>query len=119
MVPYLYQPDTNIITDAGTMGVISEIEKTGVTFGGDVKAMRRRRQTSVQAMRRDRSQRTTVFDVKAHVDEREVYEERLIFLRILRSCYYKLIEHGELESRGFIPHSFFRSLDLEEDRAVR
>jgi hypothetical protein len=58
--------------------------------------MRRKRQTSVQAMRRDRTARTTVFDLKAAVDENEVYEERLIFLKILRSSYYKQIEQGTI-----------------------
>ncbi|KAL3769325.1 hypothetical protein ACHAWO_007524 [Cyclotella atomus] len=115
VVPYLYkehQPN----------GGISTLEPTGekhATFAGDVKVMRRKRQTSIQAMRRDRSQKSTVFDLTSKVDEREVYEERLIFLKLLRSAYYSQIEHGELESRGFIAHSLFHSLDVEEDRAVR
>lgn len=77
------------------------------------------RRDSVATIRRNRDKRSTVFDLNLQVDEREVNEERLVYIKILRSQYYKLIEHGKLESRGFIPHSLFRSLDYEEDRAAR
>jgi hypothetical protein len=87
VVPYLYkenQPNGGTFTS----------EKNGerhATFSGDVKVMRRKRQTSIQAMRRDRTQKSTVFDLTSKVDEREVYEERLIFLKLLRSAYYSQI----------------------------
>jgi len=138
VVPYLY------IAEEENGDTTNKNHIESAKFSGDMKVMRRKRQRSVQAMRRDRTQKTTVFDL-AKVDEREVYEERLIFLKILRSSYYKqigehnifhrqivkymnlseytlfvpLTEHGELESRGFISHSLFQSLDVEEDRAVR
>lgn len=35
------------------------------------------------------------------------------------ASFLQLIDHGELESRGFISHSLFQALDVEEDRAVR
>lgn len=87
VVPYLYKADDE-------NEETSDADKKGrVTFSGDVKVMRRKRQTSVQSMRRDRTQRTTVFDLTGKVDENEVYEERLVFLKLLRSCYY--IQIGE------------------------
>lgn len=82
VVPYLYKENE------------ANYEPTTVSpakFLGDVKVMRRKRQTSVQAMRRDRTQKTTVFDLTSNVDEKEVYEERLIFLKLLRTSYYHQI----------------------------
>jgi hypothetical protein len=46
-------------------------------------------------------------------------EERLIFIKALRAAYHYLIEKGEVESRGFLPYSLFRSLDYAEDKAAR
>lgn len=87
VVPYLYKSDDQ---NEDT----PEADNQGhVTFDGDVRRMMRKRQTSVRSMRRGRAQRTTVFDLTGKIDENEVYEERLIFLKLLRSCYY--IQIGE------------------------
>ena len=85
VVPYLYKENQQ-------NEAVPELKSSAhVKFSGDVKVMRRKRQTSVQAMRRDRTQRSTVFDLTSKVDEREVYEERLIFLKLLRTSYYQQI----------------------------
>lgn len=46
-------------------------------------------------------------------------EERLIFIKALKSAYHYLIENGEVESRGFLPYSLFESLDYAQDKAAR
>ena len=62
----------------------------------------------------------SVFDLKKHPEvELVAHEERLIFLKSLRAAYYHLIEKGEVESRGFLPYSLFRSLDYASDKASR
>ena len=58
---------------------------------GDVKVIRRKRQKSIQDMRRDKSHKHTLFDLAAKADENVVYEERIIYLQILKSSYYKQI----------------------------
>jgi hypothetical protein len=78
VVPYLYEGDNKGVVETDLNGGAREV------IAGNARERRRKRQTSVQAMRRDRTQRTTVFDVSGAVDENEVYEERLIFLKILR-----------------------------------
>jgi len=42
-----------------------------------------------------------------------------VFVKILRSSYKRLIEHGQLESRGFLVHSIDQSLEYAESAASR
>mmetsp|Transcript_8996 Transcript_8996/g.13898 ORF Transcript_8996/g.13898 Transcript_8996/m.13898 type:complete len:907 (-) Transcript_8996:63-2783(-) len=65
--------------------------------------------------------RGSVWDLRTSIVEikMEANEERLIFIKALRSAYYHLIEKGEVESRGFLPYSLFKSLDYAQDKAAR
>ena len=88
VVPYLYKDEER---NGGLMNGAPENDPKSPTNAIDVKVIRRMRQKSIQDMRRDRTQRHTVFDLSAKVDEHVVHEERLVFLKILRSSYYKQI----------------------------
>jgi len=74
---------------------------------------------SARRVRRSTGNRSTVFDLRHHYDKKTVDEERLVFLKILRSAYHRLIDHGELETRGFIVHSLGSGLEYAEDAAAR
>ena len=63
--------------------------------------------------------RASLFDLRADVVDQEAHEERLVFIKLIRNQYHKLIEDGEVDSRGFIPYSLLRSLDFAEDEAQR
>mmetsp|Transcript_26723 Transcript_26723/g.44147 ORF Transcript_26723/g.44147 Transcript_26723/m.44147 type:complete len:1003 (-) Transcript_26723:215-3223(-) len=63
--------------------------------------------------------RTSLFDLRVEVVDQEAHEERLVFIKLIRNQYHKLIEDGEVDSRGFIPYSLLRSLDFAEDEAHR
>ena len=63
--------------------------------------------------------RASLFDLRAEVVDQEAKEERLVFIKLIRNQYHKLIEDGEVDSRGFIPYSLLRSLDFAEDEAHR
>lgn len=86
VVPYLYkerQQDKEV-----------QQESEGTTSPpdiGDVKVIRRKRQQSIQDMRRDKTQKHILFDLTVKADENVVYEERIIYLQILKSSYYKQI----------------------------
>mmetsp|Transcript_14784 Transcript_14784/g.20973 ORF Transcript_14784/g.20973 Transcript_14784/m.20973 type:complete len:914 (+) Transcript_14784:196-2937(+) len=67
------------------------------------------------------SARGSVWDLRSSSVEikMEANEERLIFIKALRSAYHYLIGKGEVESRGFLPYSLFKSLDYAQDKAAR
>ena len=48
-----------------------------------------------------------------------VFEERIIFINVLRSAYYCMVERGELKARGIIDQSLFQSLNYAEDAALQ
>jgi len=77
----------------------------------------KKRRSSVINIRKSRGNRATVFDLRARINEDVVNEERVVFIKILRSAYHRLIDHGEIEQRGFIVHSLFRSLEFASDAA--
>jgi len=43
----------------------------------------------------------------------------LVFMKLLRASYHRLIEHGELDSHGLIAQSLFNALDTAEDGASK
>ena len=118
VIPYLY------ITNPGETGVDIDIgDDDGVT---SVRPHKRRaqllksRRQSVRDIRQTRGDRQSVFDICSLIEtvpQKVVQEERLVFIKILRSSYFRLIEHGELESRGFIVHTLKKSLEFAEDAA--
>lgn len=63
--------------------------------------------------------RASLFDLRAEVVDQKAHEERIVFIKLIRNQYHKLIEDGEVDSRGFIPYSLLRSLDFAEDEAHR
>ncbi|KAL7539494.1 hypothetical protein ACHAXR_011486, partial [Thalassiosira sp. AJA248-18] len=81
--------------------------------------MLKNRRQSVRNIRESHGNRQTVFDMAVRYDERIVQEERLIFIKILCSSYSTLIEHGEIEVRGFIVYSLIQSIEYAEDAASR
>mmetsp|Transcript_26297 Transcript_26297/g.56470 ORF Transcript_26297/g.56470 Transcript_26297/m.56470 type:complete len:997 (-) Transcript_26297:1437-4427(-) len=115
VIPYLYQPLENNI------GVEDGYDDGGPPSPRPFRRteLMKNRRASVRDIRLSTGNRQTVFDLKARYDEKDVQEERLMFIKILRSAYFRLIEHGELESRGFIVHSLAQSLEYVEDAASR
>lgn len=114
VIPYLCQQEENISVEKG----YNDGKPPSPRPFRRTEFMKYRRM-SARDIRQSHGDRQTVFDLKARYDEGDVQEERLVFVKILRSAYYRLIEHGELESRGFIIHTFRQSLDFAEDAASR
>ena len=46
-----------------------------------------------------------------------VEENRFAFIKILRNNYHRLVDHGELDARGFLVYSLCRSTDFAEEAA--
>ena len=114
VIPYLYQSERNISAEQGY-----DDGKPPSRRPFRRTEMMKHRRASARNIRKSHGLRQTVFDLRAHYDEKDVQEERLVFLKILRSAYYRLIEHGELQARGFIFQSLTQSLDFTEDAASR
>ena len=89
VVPYLYKDEER--NGAPENDAIEIEPPDSPTRAIEMKVIRRMRQKSIQDMRRGRNQRQTLFDLSVKVDEHVVHEERLVFLKILRSSYYKQI----------------------------
>ena len=64
-------------------------------------------------------QRETVYDFSKSLDENVMLEERSIFIDLLRREYHRQLASGELDSRGFIPHTLLRSLDIADEGAAK
>ena len=66
-----------------------------------------------------RQRRETTIDYKILLDRDAVMEERKIFLDLLRQEYMRQLSAGELDSRGSIPLSLIRSLDIADEAAAK
>jgi hypothetical protein len=64
------------------------------------------------------SRRETMYDYNTLLDKNVVLEERKIFLDLLRREYQRQLSAGELDSRGIIPLSLLRSLDIANEGAA-
>mmetsp|Transcript_17588 Transcript_17588/g.35978 ORF Transcript_17588/g.35978 Transcript_17588/m.35978 type:complete len:745 (-) Transcript_17588:890-3124(-) len=105
VIPYLYEPETS--HPSNDEKVSPGLNETITDRRSILKSSTRR--DSVANIRKNRRRRVaTVYDLNEVFDEKEVREERMIFVHILRATYHRLIEHGELDSRGFMPYSMFR-----------
>ncbi len=107
VIPYLFVADE-----------VKNIEAENVSTDRRRLLKDARRQT-VANIHKDRKKKAVVFNLTEESDVNVVYEERIVFINILRSSYHKLIEHGEVVSRGFMPYSLFKSLDIASDAASR
>ena len=77
------------------------------------------RQVNARATRGQNSRlRETMYDYNTLLDKNVVLEERKIFLELLRREYQRQLSAGELDSRGFIPLSLLRSLDVANEGAA-
>ncbi len=107
VVPFLNEP-SSISAEEDTIGQPEQLKI---------------RRVSALAIRQIEERRQSVYDpVRTHSIgslEEKIFEERVIFISVLRCAYYRLIKLGELEARGFIAHSLFQSLNLAEDAASR
>jgi hypothetical protein len=118
-VPYLNGPDVE-------ENVKNEDRQTEKNRGSGSGNRRRRsnpfqlvRLTSVRPTLRG-SAKGSIWDLrKSEGVELVANEERFIFINALRAAYHYLIEKGEVESRGFLPYSLFRSIDYAQDKAAR
>ena len=63
--------------------------------------------------------RETVYDYSVSIDESKMLEERSIFINLLRQEYSKQLESGQLDTRGFIPLTLLRSLDIADEAAAK
>ncbi len=118
VLPYLNGPVVSVSVDD------KEDARKGRNSTSSRNSNRQRRSTLLFFVPRPKLTRGSlmgsVFDLKKNPEvELVAHEERLIFLKSLRAAYYHLIEKGEVESRGFLPYSLFRSLDYAEDKASR
>ena len=114
IVPYLY--------DAGLSHTEQEdmpSADAGTASGRRTHLMLSRRKSIADIRKERKNMRATVFDLRVAVNENDVQEERMIFIQILRATYHRLIELGELETRGFMPYSLFASLDFAADAASK
>jgi hypothetical protein len=66
-----------------------------------------------------RQRRETIIDYNTLLDKDAVMEERKIFLDLLRREYTRQLSAGELDSRGSIPLSLIRSLDIADEAAAK
>mmetsp|Transcript_11154 Transcript_11154/g.19589 ORF Transcript_11154/g.19589 Transcript_11154/m.19589 type:complete len:998 (+) Transcript_11154:30-3023(+) len=114
VLPYIYQPAEKTSVEDGN----GDDTPPSPTLLRRTEMMKKRR-LSVQKIRQSHGNRGTVFDLRVRYNERTVQEERLVFIKILRSSYHRLVDHGELDHRGFIVHSLGQSLDYAEDAASR
>mmetsp|Transcript_6246 Transcript_6246/g.11461 ORF Transcript_6246/g.11461 Transcript_6246/m.11461 type:complete len:550 (-) Transcript_6246:241-1890(-) len=112
IIPYLYEFDQPVAVKNKNV----EVENISPERRRVLKDVRRQ---SVVNIHKDRKEKAVVFNLSEHSDVNVVYEERIVFINILRSTYHKLIEHGEIVSRGFMPYSLFKSLDVASDAASR
>ena len=121
VIPYLYKNERveeKVDVDMGNNDT-SDHEPTSQRPSKRSIALLKGRRQSVRQIRESHGDRETIFDLKMRYDERTVHEERLVFLKILQSSYWRLIEHGEIESRGFIVHTLGKSLEYAEESAGR
>lgn len=66
-----------------------------------------------------RQRRETIIDYNTLLDKDAVMEERKTFLDLLRREYTRQLSAGELDSRGSIPLSLIRSLDIADEAAAK
>ena len=111
IIPYLYKPDESIGVEVGT-----DVGQTVLEQGPHPELMKNRR-LSVRNMRLSTANRYSVYNLD--YDANAVFEERIICINILRAAYYRMVEHGELKTRGFIGQCLFQSLNYAEDAASR
>lgn len=110
IIPYLYEFDQPVAGKDKS----AEVENMSPERRRVLKDVRSQ---SVFNIHKVRTEKAVVFDHSEGSDVNVVYEERIVFINILCSTYHKLIEHGEILSRGFMPYSLFKSLDVASDAA--
>ena len=124
MIPYLYKPGDS----AFGIGVVNS-EEEGVDDGvpiveeegpadseHDSKRNIMNRQKSVLRLRQTTGNIAQVFNIQpAELDANAVLEERVIFISVIRAGYFRLVEYGEIKTRGFVGRSLFTSLNYAED----
>jgi hypothetical protein len=111
VIPYLYEPDDSTAVEVGTDVAQTILEQCPRT------ELVKNRRLSVRNMRLSTCKKYSVYNLD--YDANAVFEERVIFINVLRSAYYHMVESGELEARGFIGQSLFQSLNYAEDAASR
>lgn len=120
ILPYLYEADGRQTIDAFNIAKEKRTSHTSNKSSPDKdKRSCLRRQSLTNYEQHNSGLRCTIFDLRTRYDKDVVQEERLIFIKILRAGYHKLIEHGELESRTLLAKAFDSSLNHAEDAASR
>ena len=127
LIPYLYKPGDSAF-DIGAVNSEEEgvddgipiVEEEGpVDSEHDSVRNKMNRQKSVLRLRQTTGNIAQVFNIQpAELDKNAVLEERVIFISVLRAGYYRLVEYGEIEARGFVGRSLFTSLNYAEDAAT-
>lgn len=115
VIPYLYGPTR---VDGGTEHG-SENDNTPCTRPFRRTELMKYCRASARSIRKVRGVRSTVFDMRARYSKSDVEEKRLVFVKILRTAYHRLIEHGEIKGSGFVFYTLRQSLDYAEDAAAR
>lgn len=114
VIPYLYKGESKISVEGG-----SDDGKNRDPKPFSRTELMKNRRASVKDIRKSGGNRGTVFDLRHKYDEKDVQEERLMFIKILRAGYHRLVDHGELEGRGFIVHTLAQSLEYVQDAASK
>lgn len=80
----------------------------------------RQRQMSMRNLRNIRqSTGLSMFISSESSLDDEIKEKRIAFIKILRTVYLRLVDRGELDSRGFLVYSLCRSTDSAEVAAMQ